>query len=213
MHVQNARRLYFENVPVCAGTTPARGNTCVCGAGTHGDVLNLHTGFFSVSRHTPRSHHSHNDTQPQPHTRQRQRQRHTTNLTTTSTNQPEAQFHSTRENSPGQDAARIHRLIALSSLLNSVKYDSSLISFRGPGQVNSFKYLRIINSMQLQFSFFDFFGYAVTVSNFSEIFSYAATVFFSELILHKYSVEGYVRLTRRGNLGTSRAAFSRIFLV
>ena len=38
-----------------------------------------------------------------------------------------------------------------------------------------------------------FFAYAVTVSNFSELFIYAATVFFlPELILHKFSVEGYV---------------------
>ena len=37
-----------------------------------------------------------------------------------------------------------------------------------------------------------FFAYAVTVSNFSELFIYAATVFFlPELILHKFSVEGY----------------------
>ena len=48
--------------------------------------------------------------------------------------------------------------------------------------------------MQLQFSFFlnFFFAYEVTVSKFSELFIYAATVFFlPELILHKYSVEGY----------------------
>ena len=31
-----------------------------------------------------------------------------------------------------------------------------------------------------------FSGYAVTVSNFSELFSYAATVFLPELILHEY---------------------------
>ena len=37
-------------------------------------------------------------------------------------------------------------------------------------------------------------GYAVTVSNFSELFSYAATVFFPELVLHKCSVERYGRL-------------------
>ena len=48
------------------------------------------------------------------------------------------------------------------SLLNSVKYDSSLISFSAPWQVNNFFYLRIIYSMQLQFSFFKN-GYAVTV--------------------------------------------------
>ena len=41
--------------------------TRVCGAGTHG-VESTHGGFFSVSRHTPRSHHCHNDAQPQPHT-------------------------------------------------------------------------------------------------------------------------------------------------
>ena len=40
--------------------------------------------------------------------------------------------------------------------------------------------------------FLNFFsGYAVTVSKFSELFNYAVTVFLPELILHKYSVEGY----------------------
>ena len=64
------------------------------------------------------------------------------------------------------------------SLLNSVKYDSSLIFFSAPWQVNIFLNLRIIYSMQLQFLFFSIvFGYAVTVSRFSELFSYAATVF------------------------------------
>ena len=76
------------------------------------------------------------------------------------------------------------------SLLNSVKYDSSLISFSAPLQVNSF----LISANYLFYAvtvFFFFFGYAVTVSNFSELFSYAATVFFlPELILRKYSVEG-----------------------
>ena len=37
-------------------------------------------------------------------------------------------------------------------LLNSVKYDSSLISFSASWQVNSFSFLRIIYSLQLQFS-------------------------------------------------------------
>ena len=62
------------------------------------------------------------------------------------------------------------------------------------GRLTVFYYLRINFSMQLQFSFFlnIFFAYAVTVPNFSELFIYAATVFFlPELILHKYSVEGY----------------------
>ena len=31
---------------MCTGTTPACGNTCARGAGTHGDVLNLHTEVF-----------------------------------------------------------------------------------------------------------------------------------------------------------------------
>ena len=36
--------------------------TCGRGAGTHGDVLNVHTGVFSVPHHTARTHHDHNDT-------------------------------------------------------------------------------------------------------------------------------------------------------
>ena len=31
---------------MCTGTTRTCGNTCACGAGTHGDVLNLHTEVF-----------------------------------------------------------------------------------------------------------------------------------------------------------------------
>ena len=34
---------------MCTGTTPACGNTCARGAGTHGDVLSGHTEFRSVS--------------------------------------------------------------------------------------------------------------------------------------------------------------------
>ena len=68
VYVLNAPLYVDSNVPVHAGTTPACGNTCVRGAGTHGDVWNLHTGFFSVSRNTP----------PQP-------QRHTTTATHTTT--------------------------------------------------------------------------------------------------------------------------------
>ena len=59
------------------------------------------------------------------------------------------------------------------------------------GRSTVFYYLRIIYSMQLQFSFLYFFDYAVTVSNFSELFSYAATVFFAGINSVKYSVEGY----------------------
>ena len=66
------------------------------------------------------------------------------------------------------------------SLPNSVKYDSSLTSFSASWPVNSFfLYLRKNYSIQLQFAvFLCFLGYAVTFSKFSELFSYAATVFF-----------------------------------
>ena len=46
VYVQKRLRVYVQNVPVCTGTTPACGNTCGRGAGTHGDVLNLHTEVF-----------------------------------------------------------------------------------------------------------------------------------------------------------------------
>ena len=36
--------MYVQNVPVCTGNTSTCVNTCGCGAGTHGDVLNVHTG-------------------------------------------------------------------------------------------------------------------------------------------------------------------------
>ena len=42
-HAENPH-VYIQNVPVCTGTTPACGNTSGRGAGTHGDVLNVHTG-------------------------------------------------------------------------------------------------------------------------------------------------------------------------
>ena len=57
---------------VCTGTTPACGNTCGRGAGTHGDVLNVHTGVFSVPHHTTRTH-----TTQQPPPQQQPPQQHT----------------------------------------------------------------------------------------------------------------------------------------
>ena len=50
--------------------------------------------------------------------------------------------------------------------------------------------------MQLQFSIFLYFSVMqLQFQFFSELFSYAATVFFlPELILHKYSVEGMVQV-------------------
>ena len=46
-------------VVVCAGTTRTRVSTCARGAGTHGDVSNVHMGGFSVSHHR---HHVHSHT-------------------------------------------------------------------------------------------------------------------------------------------------------
>ena len=43
----------IQNVPLCTGTTPACRNTCARGAGTHGDVLNLHTEVFSACQAAP----------------------------------------------------------------------------------------------------------------------------------------------------------------
>ena len=41
---QKRLRVYIQNVPVCTGTTRTCVSTCARGAGTHGDVLNGHTG-------------------------------------------------------------------------------------------------------------------------------------------------------------------------
>ena len=41
-------RVYVQNVSVCIGTTPACVTTCGLGAGTHGDVLNVHTEVFGT---------------------------------------------------------------------------------------------------------------------------------------------------------------------
>ena len=44
-------RVYVQNVPVCPGTTRTCFNTCAHGAGTHGDVSNVHTEAFFESTH------------------------------------------------------------------------------------------------------------------------------------------------------------------
>ena len=78
VYVRNA--VHIQNVPVCTGTTPASVTTCGRVAGTHGDVLNVHTGVFSVPHHTTRTHHDHNDThttQQQPPQQHRDRQAQT----------------------------------------------------------------------------------------------------------------------------------------
>ena len=49
VYVQKRLRVYVQNVTVCTGTTPACVSTCGRGAGTHGDVLNLHKeGFLYI---------------------------------------------------------------------------------------------------------------------------------------------------------------------
>ena len=40
--IQKRLRVSIQNVSVCTGTKPACGTTCGRGAGTHGDVLNVH---------------------------------------------------------------------------------------------------------------------------------------------------------------------------
>ena len=74
----------FKTAPVCTGTTPACGNTCARGAGTHGDVLNLQTEVFSACQAAPHTtpHTQHNTTHHTHHTtphgdRETQRQRQT----------------------------------------------------------------------------------------------------------------------------------------
>ena len=44
---------------VCTSTTGTCVSSCARGAGTHGDVLNRHTGFFSVPHHTRHTSHTH----------------------------------------------------------------------------------------------------------------------------------------------------------
>ena len=78
------------------------------------------------------------------------------------------------------------------SLLNSVKYDSSLISVP-LGRSTVFYYLRINFSMQLQFSFFFEFFFcfcSYSFKFFRIIYLCSYSFFLLELILHKYSVEG-----------------------
>ena len=156
-----------------------------------------------MSHHTP------------PHTTTHHHITTTTPHTPHNTPRTEPTPDSIRENSPGLDTARIDRLIALSSfsvwwcmavpslcsdflfnsvcardlsLLNSVKYDFSLISswtdfvcpkcpFSASWQVNSFSILRIIYSMRLQFSIFSIICVR-SCSFFLNYFAHAGTVFF-----------------------------------
>ena len=68
--------------------------------------------------------------------------------------------------------------------------------------------------MQLEFSFFlNFFCYAVTVSKFSELFTYAVSFFLLELILHKYSVEGCWNIDGSRDLSDPWTAFTQFTLL
>ena len=122
---------------------------------THGDVLSGHTGFFSVSHTTPHRTHTtpqhktqhttthHNNTTTAPHdSRERQRQRETE----TDREREEKRREKIHFQCGGAWPFFVHGVLCLVkpvnarflSLLNSVKYDSSLISFSAPWQVNSF---------------------------------------------------------------------------
>ena len=73
--------VYVRNVSVCTGTTRICVITCGRGAGTHGDVLNLHTeAFWTYTRRCfwtyTRRHHTHHTTQTERH-RDRDRQTQT----------------------------------------------------------------------------------------------------------------------------------------
>ena len=69
----SAPRAYVQNAPPCVDSKrpcvyrhhAACGNTCARGAGTYGDVLNLHTGTPHTPQHTPHTRTTHNNTRRQ----------------------------------------------------------------------------------------------------------------------------------------------------
>ena len=150
--------------------------------GIHGDVFNVHMGsylsghtvFFSVSHHTTTPHTPH-----RPHTTPRHKTQHQTE---TDRDRDRGRRGDEREDDKTRAERReksgereihfqcggawpffywccdfpVNSVCARDlSLLNSVKYDSSVISFSVLCPVNSFsKFLRIIFSMQCQCHFF-----------------------------------------------------------
>ena len=73
--------VWIQNVPVCTGTTPACGNTCARGAGTHRGRLNLQTEvFFCVPSRATHHITQNNTTQHNTHDTHKQ---HTNNTQTT----------------------------------------------------------------------------------------------------------------------------------
>ena len=186
-----------------AGTTRKRVPTCARCAGTHGDVLNVHTEFsachtsHTTPQHTTQHTTTHHNT-PQQHdhnTSRKQRQRETETDRERRRRQREEKREERRSDTRRE---KIHFQCGgawpflvdvvlclvhpvndrVFSLLNGVKYDCSVFSFSASWPVNSF----FISANCLI--------RAVTVFNFPKLFSGAATVFLPELILHKYSVEG-----------------------
>ena len=95
-------RVYVQNVPVCTGTARTCVSTCARFAGTHGDVLNVHTeafwnphtGFFHVFFFQRAA--THTNTQTHTHTQTHKHQTHTT-ITTTHTTQYNTQHHTETE--------------------------------------------------------------------------------------------------------------------
>ena len=246
VYVQHVPVCRFKNVLVFAATTRTCVETCVRVVPvhtrrfgrTHGDVLNGHKGFVSVSHtaHQTHTHQTHTTTTPQQKTQHNTtwhttthhntlQQKNTTHHTETETErdrdrrqretEKEDRNRERRGDEREEDKTREERREKIHfqcggawpfsvdgvlclvkpvnarvlSLLNSVKYDSSLISFSAPWQVNFFKCLRIV------------YFYAVTVfifllvmqlqfQNFQNYLVMQLQFFFPKLILHMYSVEG-----------------------
>ena len=94
---------------MCTGTTPACGNTCARGAGTHGDVLNLHTEVFSACQaaphttpHTQHNTHTHTTHNTHTHTHTHTTHTHTTHNTQHTTPHNTTQHHTTPRNNTRQ---------------------------------------------------------------------------------------------------------------
>ena len=122
---------------------------------THGDVLSGHTGFFSVSHTTHQNATQHNTTtRPQHHTETETETDRDRERTTGDREREEKTEEERTRQEKREDSFSVWWCMAVFcwcsdflvnsvcardlSLLNSVKYDSSLISFSAPWQVNIF---------------------------------------------------------------------------
>ena len=153
---------------------------------THGDVFSGHTGFSACHTHTPRPQRQtqHNTTtRPQHHTE-----------TETETDRDRERRKGQREEKTEEERQDKRRFILQCgsdflvspvcardlSLLNSVKYDSSLISFSAPWQVNSFFIsANLLLYAVAVFIFYDFFLIMQLQFRVFPNYFYAATVFFA----------------------------------